>query len=290
MQVVEAPPASPVAPTRDEAAETRALSLRGDWKLQFAPGTFLYPRYLADPRRPTLGFTGVEAGDSEITGAGTSRYGVRIGQRFSVARIYHDGAFQRGFQLDAEVGFSGQFDRDNSTDNIGWDGLYGLHLSWLGRQGLSLRFGLFHDSSHLGDEFIESTGRTRIGYTREEVLLGTSWAFADEWLAYGEYGHAYGLRNEQLMEPGRLQFGLEFQREPRFWDGRLGWYAAGDLSSYEEDAWDPNLTLQAGLTFGGGSPGALLRVGLEYYDGRSQIGELFQSREAHLAWGLWLDL
>jgi hypothetical protein len=32
------------------------------------------------------------------------------------------------------------------------------------------------------------------------------------------------------------------------------------------------------------------RVGFEYYDGRSPIGEFFQYRERHLAFGLWIDL
>lgn len=283
------PSASGLSPTLSRR-EPRPFRLGGDWKLLFGPGDFLYPRYLADPRRPTLSFASLETSDSQVAGAGNSRYGVRIGQRVGVARFYRGDDPTRGFQLDAEVGFNGQFDVDNSTDNLGWDGFYGLHLSWLGIEDVALRVGLFHDSSHLGDEYIESTGRTRIDYTREELLFGASWAFADRWNAYGEYGHGFGLRNEALMEAGRAQCGLEYQSPPVFWNERMGWYSAVDLSFYEEDRWSTNVTAQAGVSFGSGGTGSLLRLGLEYYDGRSQIGELFQSQESYLAWGLWLDL
>ncbi|MFT7669227.1 MAG: hypothetical protein ACI8X5_001927 [Planctomycetota bacterium] len=258
--------------------------------MEFGPESFLSPLYLADPRRPTFGFSALETSDSEIMGAGESRYGVRIGQRFSIARFYTAGDCEGGFQLDGELGFNGQFDADNSSDNIGWDGLYGLELSWSRRKDLTLHLGFFHDSSHLGDEFIEDTGRIRIDYTREEYFAGASWAFAEGWLTYGEYGHAFSLSNQELMEPGRLQVGLQHKHAPNMWSSRIGWYVATDFSFYEEDSWSRNLTAQAGLTFGDGLPGSLLRFGLEYYDGRSQIGEFFQSQESHLALGFWLDL
>ncbi len=155
-----------------EPASDRTLSLGGDWKVQFGPTTFLYPRYIADPRRPTLSVTRVEASKSEITGAGKSRWDIRIGQRFGLARFFCNNDVDHGFQIDAEMGFSGQFEGDKSRDNIGWDGLYGVHLTWFGHQDVALRLGWFHDSSHIGDEFIEKTGRKRISYTREKLLGG----------------------------------------------------------------------------------------------------------------------
>ena len=139
------------------------------------------------------------------------------------------------------------------------------------------------------DAYIESTGRTRIDYTREEWLAGASWSFADAWRLYGEYGYGFDLRNEELMEPGRYQLGLEYQPAPTRWRGRAGWYAAADVSAYEEDEWDTNLTLQTGMAFYTGVGSGVWRFGVEFYDGRSQIGEFFQDEETHFAWGLWFD-
>lgn len=91
------------------------------------------------------------------------------------------------------------------------------------------------------------------------------------------------------MEEGRVELGLEFEPAPWLWNQSVAPFVAVDVSAYEEDDWDANVTVQVGLVHpsaGGGH----WRVGLEYYDGRSPIGELFQDREQWLAWGVWVDL
>jgi hypothetical protein len=259
------------------------------WRYEFAPAEVLYPAYVADPRRPVFALTMIDALDSDIPAAGDSRYGVRMGAQFAILDLIPPGDPSGGLQLAGHVGFLGQFDRDNSADNLGWDGLYGFHLAWRARPDLVVRLGMAHDSSHLGDEYIENTGATRIEYTRQEYLAGMRFAPWKSLGTYAEFGWGYDLRNEDLMEEGRVQFGLELELEPMLWNRRVAPFAALDVSAYEEDDWEENLTVQVGLvhpTAGGGR----WRLGLEYYDGRSPIGEHFQDRERHVAWGVWLDL
>jgi len=260
------------------------------WELSVAPAEVLYRTYVADPRRPVFGLTMIDVSESDIDDAGDRRYGVRMGARFGILQLHPPDEPGGGVQLAGEIGFLGQFDRDNSTDNIGWDGLYGFHLAWQARPELVLRLGLAHDSSHLGDEYIENTGRQRIEYTREEFLFGMRYALHKSLCSYVEYGHGYDLRNEDLMEEGRVELGLEFEPEPMWWNRRLAPFAALDVSAYEEDDWDENLSVQLGVVLPGAGRGGSWRVGLEYYDGRSVIGELFQDREQHLAFGLWLEV
>jgi hypothetical protein len=262
----------------------------GAWELSVAPADVLYRPYVADPRRPVFGLTMIDARESDIDSAGDRRYGIRMGARFGILQLHPQDEPSGGLQLAGEVGFLGQFDRDNSTDNLGWDGLYGFHLAWLARPRLVLRLGMAHDSSHLGDEYIENTGRRRIEYTREELLAGMRYALPGGLSSYLEYGHAYDLRNEDLMEEGRVQLGLEIEPEPMLWNRRLAPFAAFDVSVYEEDDWEENLCVQLGVVRPGAGRVGSWRVGLEYYDGRSPIGEFFQDRERHMAWGLWLDL
>jgi len=192
-----------------------------------------------------------------------------------------------GLQLMGEVGMVAQFDRGNSSDNLGWDGLFGFHLVWRAHEDLALRAGVSHDSSHLGDEFIEDTGRRRIEYTREEYLAGLAYAPDGPWSGYLEYGHGFALRNEDLMEEGRVQFGL--QAELRDLGLRMPPYAALDVSAYEEDDWEENVALQLGVLRRSAGGDSTWRFGLEYYDGRSPIGEFFRERERHVAIGVWLD-
>ena len=67
-------------------------------------------------------------------------------------------------------------------------------------------------------------------------------------------------------------------------------YAAADVSFFEEDNWDENITIQSGLYLPVGDLARTYRVGLEYYDGRSQIAEFFRSHETYVAFGFWFDL
>ncbi len=271
-----------------ESSEARTSQVAARWQFEFAPPRVLYPTYVADPRRPVFALTTVDTRESDIGAASDRRYSVRMGARFGILQLHREGDPEGGFELAADLGMLAQFDRENSTDNLGWDGLYGFHLAWLAHPRLVLRMGMAHDSSHLGDEFIENTGRRRIEYTREELLAGMRYSPLESLSVYAEYGWAYDMRNEDLMEEGRVQLGLEIEPEPMLWNRRLAPFAALDVSAFEEDDGEENLTVQLGVVRHG--EGGSWRLGVEYYDGRSPIGEFFQERERHLAWGAWLDL
>ena len=276
---------------RDEKAQKDySFSMGENWRGVFNPGSDLFPRYIANPLRPMTSLSRMTLSDSNIPGAGDDRYVFRLGGRYGFLRIHPTGESSRGFQFDLEGAFLGVFDIDNSLDNIGWDGLYGALFSWGNGQGLALKFGTKHDSSHVGDEYAESTGRKRINYTREEVLLGVSLAGFNYWRIYGEGAYAYDLRNKDLQERWRVEGGIEFQDAERWWDGSAGYYAALDVTSYEENDWQADVTIQAGLVLPVKKRFRTYRLGLEYHNGRPLIGEFFQIKEKYFAIGLWMDL
>jgi hypothetical protein len=289
--------ASPSQQETDQADEGRGsdkwdrrIALHKDWRLFVFPGKALYPIYIADPRRATNSISRMYVSKTEIDGAGDDRYAIRLGGRFGILRLHKAGDPHHGLELDLEAGFNGQFDLDHGYDNIGWDGIYGFHIAYAFTAGLAIRTGVMHDSSHVGDEHAERTGRLRVNYTREEVLLGLSWAFTEKWRIYLEGAYAHVLRTKEIMEPWRVQYGLEYVSPKSFWKGRFGWYAAVDVSRFEENDWDQNLTLQLGLLLRAKGIVRDYRLALEYYDGRSQIGEFFQDDETYVAFGLWIDI
>jgi len=256
----------------------------------FAPGTNLYPVYLADPRHPSTALTVVSYRDSQIPEAGDRRYMFRIGGRLGLLRIFPANHVSRGFQLNLHGTFLGVFDRAHSLDNIGWDGLYGFDLNWRHHSGLALKLGLHHDSSHVGDEFMERTGRQRIDYTRQEYVLGMSFPVLSRFRVYGEGGWAFDLRNKAIQDHWRFQAGLEYKDEDALWGGRMGYYAAADIGSFQEADWDPEITVQTGLMVPVARISRSFRMGLEYRDGRSLIGEFSRHEETYWAWGIWIDL
>jgi hypothetical protein len=266
-----------------------SFSLGESWRGVISPGGSLYPLYIANPIRPTMAFNRVAVSDSGIAEAGDTRYTLRLGGRVNLLRAHPAGEPDRGFQMDVEAAFLGQFDADHSLDNIGWDGIWGLALTWADGAGLAAKLATQHDSSHVGDEYAERTGRERINYTRAEVVCGLSVAFSANWRVYGEAGYAYDRRNVELQKPWRLEGGLEFEDAHRLWKGRLGYYAAVDITAYEESDWQRDITIQAGILLPVTGLVRTYRFGIEYRDGRSIIGEFFQDQETSWALGLWVD-
>jgi Protein of unknown function (DUF1207) len=262
------------AGSSENAISARSFSIRPGWTLLLSPVTDLYPRSIADPRRPGFGITYMHVPESQIPDAGTDRAGIRIGGSYGLVRVHPDDKSDRGYQLDIMANFIGQFDLAHALDNIGWDGLYGLAFTWGNGRGLAVKFGVFHDSSHVGDEYAERTGRRRVGYTREEFVAGK----------------AYHLGNEDLQKPWRAQAGLEYESKGNFWGGRLGWYAAADGSFTQERDWHGSTAAQIGFVLPLDDIGRRYRFGVEYYRGRSMIGEFFQDNESYVALGVWLDL
>jgi hypothetical protein len=244
-----------------------------------------FPQYLADPLRPQGALMLVQALSSDIPESGHGRFLLRLGGTFPIVRRQPPGG--GGWQLDFEGGFFGVFDRDHSLDNVGWDGLYGLHLSWRTRSGLALKVGTRHDSAHVGDEYAERTGRRRIGYTREELVVAASRP-AGGWELYAEAGYVVDLRPTQ--EPLRLQVGAQRVGPRRLFGGRSSPYAAGNATFYEERGWRPTTTLQAGLVFPTGRGRSRYRIAAELTHGPSVLGEFRGRDETFLAVGWYFDL
>jgi hypothetical protein len=282
-------PAAAADEPGSRTADDRSFGVAGGWRGRLVPGSDLYPGYMADPLRPTLATQYLHVIGSEIPDTGDSRFLHHLGGRFGLLRLFPDARPDAGFQLDIQAAYIGMFDNDNSQDNIGWDGVYGVLLTWARGPEQALKFGMQHDSSHLGDEYVERTGRSRIDYTREEVVLGISRRLVSNLRVYGEGAYGYVLGNPEFQDPWRLQGGFEIEDGDRLWGGRLGWFAAADLTTYEENDWNVNLSIQVGLIVPGKGAAPVLRFGGAYYNGRSILGEFSQFDEETVSLGLWVD-
>lgn len=246
-----------------------------------------YAPYIADPHRAAFGVMWADYDNVGIDDTSHRRMHLNLGGAFGLVRIHPAGRPQDGWQINLVAGVMTQFDILNNWDSIGWDGVTGLTVTTALTETLGLKLGLMHTSSHLGDELIQRVGRERIGYTREEYLAGVSWSFAGRWRTYGEGGWAF-TNDAEPQEPGRIQAGLEYEVLDSFRSGRMGWYAALDLQSFEEKDWQIDVAAQGGLVFPRGE--RRFRLGMAYYVGRVPIGEFFQDDEGHVTAGLWLDL
>lgn len=238
-------------------------------KLTLAPTSHIYTPYLADQRRVTFGFQLLYFTHSEILSTSHKRFSLRIGGRLELFNWRNQAKPQERLQANLEVGYRGQFDASHSWDNTGWDGNYGLLFSYRNSDILAYRFGIYHTSSHIGDEYVERTGRLRINYTREEILAGMQLDLHPRWQTYLEAGYDYEAEERPLQDHMRAQIGLQYQQSHFSAKERLGWYAGIDLSSYEERDWSINKALQIGFAFdappmSGESPWIIIMANLRW--------------------------
>lgn len=250
------------------------------------PEQQLYPVNLADPRRIQFAAKVLYFDQTTIDQTGDRRFDLKLGGRLGLLHLSDsEGSSDLGWLLSLDAGFHGQFDIDANQDNIGWDGIYAMMLSYRPNHQWAFKIGTYHISSHVGDEYMERTGRARINYTREELQMGMNLALNENWQWYVEAGHAYDLRSKQLQKPWRAQTGLQYQPGN---ERKMGWYAGLDIGASEERDWQKDLSVQVGWQIP--TTTRVWRLGLEAYDGKAQLGEFFQDDERYIGVGLWLDI
>jgi hypothetical protein len=170
-------------------------------------------------------------------------------------------------------------------DWVAGGGVEARHRAWSGRLRVQ------HRSSHLGDEFAQSTGATRIEFGGESVELLASYSANEVVRLYGGGSWLFHSTTEEetvLAPLGRrdrwtVQAGADAERYP--WArGRVGFRAGVDWQAAQRTSWRGAIAAAAGLTLRGRGSFALL---LRYFDGPSTMGEFFLTDESY--WALELS-
>jgi len=249
-------------------------------QLTLLPGAELYPRYLADPRQPMMKAVAVHVLHGDTPQVGDFLYEFMVGGSYGLLRLHSEQEPEKGLQLSAHAGVLSQFDPTASLDGIGWDGYFGLSATLRAFDELAFKLAYQHDSSHIMDEYVEKTGRLRIDYTREEVVLGMMVDPSEHVRVYTEVGYAFHLGAEDAM-PWRTESGVELRF--RFL------YAAVDLTFWEESGFRPTTTAQLGLLYERQGTGRRYGVFAQYERGRSKLGEFYKDQTETIGAGWWLD-
>ena len=144
---------------------------------------------------------------------------------------------------------------------------------------------LFHQSSHLGDEYIlDNLVQERVNLSYEAVDLRLSYEFfGDAVRLIGGAGNIFN-REPLSLDPWSLQTGLEI-RSP--WPGgRFRPVAAADAQYREENAWAADVSVRAGLEFQRWLGSRKLQVLAEYFQGHSPNGQFYKDTIEYYGFGL----
>lgn len=139
----------------------------------------------------------------------------------------------------------------------------------------SLRIALYHQSSHLGDEFLlqTKTDRLELSYEAINIIASREWA---EWRVYG--GGEYFVHNEPDLRPLSFQGGVEYYGADAIF-GRGRPVGGLDVKVDQEHDWALNVSAKAGLQYDSTEPnGRFIRVLFEAYKGYAPHGQFYTSR------------
>ena len=146
---------------------------------------------------------------------------------------------------------------------------------------------LFHQSSHVGDEFlIRNRVRNRVNLSYESVDLRLSHEFFDDaFRLYGGGGYLFDQEPASL-KPWSVQWGAEF-RSP--WPGPESMWrpiAGVDVQSREENDWHVDVSVRAGVQFEGVLASRNLQLLLEYFRGHSPNGQFYRQKLDYIGLGV----
>lgn len=150
------------------------------------------------------------------------------------------------------------------------------------------KLGYEHTSTHLGDDFIKTSGQYKVQYVRDEVVMGLAYRWWNQLRLYGEFGYAAYLGSPYERGPERFSWGVEWSRqEPTGWRGQP--FVAFDMDLRPELNYDPNMSLQIGWQWIPDNQRISARLALELYDGQSPYGQFLLSKEHFYGIGLFID-
>jgi len=263
-----------------------------------ATGTVFFPQdqifcpLFADPKdvRSFVTFLrGTFPSLEDPAGKSTSIASVGLGDSFGLVRHGGPNAGE-GIQLDVVGSIFAQFNLGTpSNDLINADYVIGLPLTFR-RRGFSVRARLYHQSSHLGDEYLlsnEDVQRENLSFESVEFLV------SQEVRAVRAYAGAERIfRREPDNLPAKLfHAGLELRTgRPR----NVQLVGGVDVKTTELHDWSPAVSGRVGLEFGraapGGHPVRPVTLMLELYDGPSPYGQFFRDDISYVGIGLHFGL
>jgi hypothetical protein len=263
------------------AAAARTTTDIPDQGIAYPVGNVFRP-LLADPREPHF-YASLREVDMPSERMSTSAVG--LGETFGLYRFVGR-APSDGVQISVEGGVFALFNLDQPTrELVNADYKVGVPLTW--RQGdNSARLLLYHQSSHLGDGYLQRV--------QPEVFLLTyealSFLYSHDWQGLRVYlGGEYRFDSQPAyFEPWMWQGGVEYYGTQRLLGG-MRLVAGVDIKCLQQHQYALDTNVQIGLESGGSEPGQRrLRVVLEGYRGYSPDGQLFDNFIA--AYGIGVHL
>lgn len=250
----------------------------------FPRGNEVFPRLLADPRS-----TQIQASYYRMSGDDLAD--VALGHSWGLARWRTGELLQWLWQADIEGLAFSRFKLSGGVNEFQTIDFF-ANVPLTARRGdVSFKGMLFHESSHLGDDYIRRTNDRGYRYSIDGLRAVAALEPFPILRLYG--GGQYLLSTVPSPYKRSAQAGLELQSPELRWSklvpARL--YVAHDLQWHERVRWNMDYRVVGGVKVGfADSAHRAMRLQLGYFDGHSPYGQFFSRREKYTDFSLVFEL
>lgn len=233
----------------------------------------IFPLLIADPRHIQL-----SASYYRLDGANTSD--VALGHSWGLTR-WRAGAYQDWlWEADVEGMAYSRFQIGGGVNQFETVDFF-LNVPVTVRRGdVAFKGTVFHESSHLGDDYIRRTGQQGFRYSNEGLRLQTSLEPRRWGRLYG--GTTYLFHQVPAARPWSAQGGLEIFTDDltRSKRARTRLFVGQDFQSHQDVRWNVDSHTVAGVKLNfHESLTRAARFQLGYFDGHSPFGQFYTKRE-----------
>ncbi|WP_455244056.1 DUF1207 domain-containing protein [Petrachloros mirabilis] len=286
-----ASPARAEVTMTETRSDCRYESVKGGTNSSAFPSDDVFRPLMADPKQPQF-FASWQATRARTAGTYANIGSVGFGENFG---LYTNREGCNGWQVGILAGVFSQFNLDEpSSDLINTDFVVGVPLSW--RAGnWSTRVRLYHQSSHLGDEFLlgqPGFDRVNLSFEEAEAIVSYDYRWARVYAGGGYLIH----REPVSLDRNRVQWGLELRGSAwpspvlaKELSGLVITPVLGaDFKAFEELKWIINANVVGGIEWSRQGSTRRFRFLLNYYHGFVPYGQFFAQKIETVGFGLYL--
>lgn len=273
--------AEPLSPHLDLDSYLSPSAYFGDeWTWQLMPSNLIYKSYLAGVKETRLASQHINIKEDGWL------WDAVLGGRVGLLRYGNQDPIRPdGFQLDFEGSAQVRLDVTNDVDVRSVDFRGGIPLTY-GSGPWRTKFGYYHLSSHLGDEFLLAhPGYNRLNYSRDCLVLGETVFLTDRLRIYAEMAWAF---YNDVNKPWEFQFGVDYSPvAPTGFMGEPFFAVNGHLR--QELNYSGHFVAQTGWAWVSDENTRLLRIGFFYFNGLSNQYSFYNQWEQQIGAAIWYD-
>ena len=270
--------AAPAPPAETETARPTDGRVLADWQTGLLPGGTLFKPLVADPRWPHFAASYQNyRRDPTLRDVGA----VTFGETFALLRERY---WRSWWEVGIQAGVFAIFDFDApSMDLVNADYFVAIPFGFR-RDDLSALLRVFHQSSHLGDEFILRTKPERVNLSYEGIDAKVSYEWRDWLRVYAGAGYLFDTDPASLHR-WSVQYGAELTSPWPDASSRWRPIAAVDVQQREENDWSTDVSVRGGIQIDGVLASRRLQLLFEYFLGRSPNGQFYKNKIEYIGFG-----